>query len=234
LSDPIADSIVMVDERNTGWRRVLTRPSAYEMAQGLIGAERAFDRLVAEYLRPAANMVLVDIGCGTGKLGKRLSSLNYWGFDPNPGYIAAAHRDQVPNTFVAAIGDRDLLSRLPRSADLVTLLGVFHHLDDSLVDQGARLAASLLAENGRMISFDPAFVDGQSTVAKRLAAADRGRFVRTPDQLERLLAPHFPKLQCSIEHSFLRVPYTHVLFTGHASAAAPVVYTTSQGGQDED
>ena len=74
----------------------------------------------------------------------------------------------------------------PGTFDLAPANGVVHHLDDDQALALYRLARSALKPGGRFVSFDGAFVDGQSAVARMFLRNDRGRHVRRAEDYERL------------------------------------------------
>lgn len=204
-------------ERNDGIRSILLRASVYRLAQRLLGADKSSTRLASEVIRSGPNTVVVDIGCGTADIADYIEFGSYVGFDPNQPYVdGAAERlrdrfgDRV-KIFKAGVGDKGLTERLPARVDLAIMMGVLHHLDDQLADEALRLAADLVADRGRFISFDPGWVSGQPRIAKALIARDRGQYVRTAEATEALLRRHFSDVTISVHHNFLSVPYTHLV-----------------------
>ncbi len=65
-------------------------------------------------------------------------------------------------------------------------IGLLHHLDDHAVAKLARFTARMLSPNGRFVSIDPAFVEGQNPIGRWLAARDSGENVRAPDAYQAL------------------------------------------------
>ena len=73
----------MTKEKKGIWNS-LKLPIIYDFVQNLIGGDRPRRILVDEYIRPKANMKILDIGCGTGKFIEWLpADVNYTGFDFN-------------------------------------------------------------------------------------------------------------------------------------------------------
>lgn len=203
-------------ERNDGIRGLLRMASVYQAAQRLIGGDRTTRRVRDEIVRSSVDDILVDIGCGTADLADSVPFREYYGFDPHSGYITEASERLEPEfgervkVFVDSIGAPGLADRLPGDVDLVTSIGVLHHVDDVLAGQLLALAADMAGEDGRFVSLDPAFVDGQSAIARFLASRDRGQHVRTASEVQALVEQHFTNVRCTVHHDLLRVPYTHV------------------------
>ncbi len=212
-------------ERNRGLRRALLIAPVYQVAQRAIAGPQAAVRVVEELIRPEPSSVIVDIGCGTADIAERLQCARYVGFDPNPPYVAAATDrlrqagDDRSEVFVGRIGDDDLRGQLPNRADIVIMMGVLHHLDDRLSLAAIELAADLVGDSGRFVSLDPAFVDGQSRIARELARRDRGSHVRRPAEMRALMDQVFRSVDLQVHHDLLRVPYTHI--SVQASDPAP-------------
>jgi SAM-dependent methyltransferase len=203
-------------ERNDGIRRMLRLAPVYRAVQRSIGGERTRQRVRNEVIRSSADDLIVDIGCGTSEIADYVLFGEYYGFDPHEKYVDEACSRLTPefgdrvSVFVGSIGEEGIDSRLPARADLVTSIGVLHHVDDELADSLLELAARLAGGSGRFVSLDPAYHDGQPAVARFLASRDRGQHVRRSDEVEALVRRHFSAVECTVHHDLLRVPYTHV------------------------
>ena len=90
-------------------------------------------------------------------------------------------------------------------------IGVLHHLDDDEVLAALQTAKTVLASDGRFVSVDPTFADGQHPIGRFLASRDRGQHVRTPNETEALVTQVFNDVSVRTRHDLLRVPYSHVL-----------------------
>jgi SAM-dependent methyltransferase len=153
----------------------------------------------------------VDIGCGTGELVRYLPETDYVGFDARKEYVQAAQarHGQRGRFLHARVGNAPLVSEAP--FDLAIAFGVIHHLDDAEADLLFAEARSALKPGGRLVTYDPCRVTGQSRVARWLISMDRGRAIRTPAALGKLAAAHFSDIRTDVRHDFLRIPYTHVV-----------------------
>ncbi|HEY5806923.1 MAG TPA: class I SAM-dependent methyltransferase [Povalibacter sp.] len=196
----------------SGLRVVLSNPLVYTALQDVLGATNARARVCSDYIRAKPGDNVVDVGCGPAEALRFLpSGINYYGFDLSPDYIESARR---------SYGDRgsfhcaDVTQLAPGEippCDVAVAFGVLHHLDD---DGAKRLIEGLharLAPGGRLITLDPAFVPGQSLVARKLAQWDRGQNVRTPQGYLDLVSARYATKQIHTHHDYLRVPYTLVV-----------------------
>jgi cyclopropane fatty-acyl-phospholipid synthase-like methyltransferase len=192
-------------------RPILDRPFYYEFYHKLVGAEYRNHVLVEEYIRPQADERLLDIGCGPGSMMPFLPPCHYMGFDTNESYIAFARKhygtrgefvcDRVSNTTVHRFGN----------FDIVLAFGLTHHLDDSEAQDLFRLGYAALKPGGRMITHDGCYAPGQSAAKRYLLSRDRGRFVRTQEQYERLARSSFNSVQSDLRDDVLRIPYTTLI-----------------------
>ncbi len=168
--------------------------------------------VAAEYLRVRAGDRILDIGCGVADILESIDDdVEYVGFDPNPSYVAAAvarygHRA----TFTTASVGLEVPSD---SFSIVIAIGVLHHLDDDDATTLFDPARNALTTGGRFVSVDPTFVSDQPRIARALIKADRGRCVRTPDELEALAHPILPDVRINVRTDLLRMPYTHAILT---------------------
>lgn len=191
----------------TGIRSVLSIPSIYRLLQKIMGAEGTRKALVKNYLKPQVGMRILDIGCGPADILNYLPDVEYYGFDISASYIAKAkQRFGDRGTFCAKnLGTKDL-EELPKF-DLVLMLGVLHHMDDTVASHMFEMIKKSLKPKGRLITLDGVFEDGQSPLARFLISKDRGQNVRTGREYSELAQIVFSKVDRSIIHKAF-IPYT--------------------------
>ncbi len=195
----------------TGIRRIFSVPSVYSFAQRAVGADKLRNALVNDILRIEPGLKIVDIGCGPADILEHLPEVDYVGFDHSESYIDSARtRFGDRGRFInMAAGGVDLDDFAPR--DLAMSVGVLHHLDDDEVLDALQTAKAVLGAEGRFVSVDPTFAEGQHPVGRFLASCDRGRHVRTPAETEALVTQVFNDVTVQARHDLLRIPYSHVL-----------------------
>jgi SAM-dependent methyltransferase len=195
----------------TGIRAIFSLPSAYRLAQNIIGAESFRQTLVGEILRVEPEARVLDIGCGTADILDHLPSIDYVGFDHSEGYIDSARaRFGGRGRFVAGTAGAEALADVG-ARDLAIAIGVLHHLDDVQAAEALELAHRALRPGGRFVSVDPTFAAGQHRIGRWLAGRDRGQHVRTPAQTADLVSVVFPDTAVDVRHDLLRIPYSHVI-----------------------
>lgn len=195
----------------TGIRRIFSVPSVYSFAQRAVGADKLRNALVNDILRIEPGLKIVDIGCGPADILEHLPEVDYVGFDHSESYIDSARtRFGDRGRFInMAAGDVDLDEFAP--CDLAMSVGVLHHLDDDEVLDALQTAKAVLGAEGRFVSVDPTFAEGQHPVGRFLASRDRGQHVRTPAETEALVTQVFNDVTVQARHDLLRIPYSHVL-----------------------
>jgi SAM-dependent methyltransferase len=194
----------------SGVRRLLALPAAYDGFQALMGAPAARLRWIRECIRPFPRARILDIGCGTAELLSLLpADADYTGFDMSPAYIEAARRRYGGRgRFLCAKAD----AFVPEDGfDIAMAFGVLHHLDDAesrKVFAGARKA---LKPSGRMVTLDGTFTESQSALSRFAVSRDRGRNVRSPEGYASLARDAFAHVEVSVWDDALRIPYHHAI-----------------------
>jgi len=194
---------------------------AYNFLQRLLGAERARAILVSEYFPIKPKMRMLDIGCGTAEILHHLpADVDYVGFDASEAYICHAVRHFGDRgRFSAELVESATLDGLGRF-DLVLAFGLLHHLGDEEVHSLFSLVANALDVGGKLVTIDPAYVDGQNPFARWLIGRDRGQNVRSPEGYAALAYEHFDDVRCNVHHDLLYIPYTHTVLECRATGMA--------------
>jgi SAM-dependent methyltransferase len=192
-------------------RSILGIPAVYRLFQFVVGGTSYRRRYVRDYLRPKAGDRVLDIGCGPCDILECLPDVDYVGIDLSPKYIEAARaRFGGRGRFISKPVEEVAVEE-PGSFDIVMANGLIHHLDDTSALGVFGLARAAIKPTGRFVSFDGAFVPGQSRVAQMLLNNDRGKFVRSPEAYASLASRVFPEVKVTVRHDLLRIPYTYVL-----------------------
>ena len=137
-------------------RRILEKPTVYNLLQQAIGADHFRTRYVEEYVQPFSGARILDIACGPGTILDYLpESVEYTGVDLNPRYIATAKSKygRRAQSFCAPVSQAPW-ERLQEEFDIVLANAVFYHLDDNEADQLISSASHYLRSGGSMVSFD--------------------------------------------------------------------------------
>lgn len=198
-------------QNTTGLRSFLSSSAAYRQFQYLMGAQASRAAFVRDYIRAPDGASLLDVGCGPADILDHLPrGVKYWGFDISERYIAAARtRFGSRGQFVAKEFQPSDLASLP-PFDVVTAIGLFHHLDDGTAATLLDTIRRALKPGGRLVSLDGVFERGQNPMARWLISMDRGRHVRTGAQYREIFSRAFPAPRITIQHRRW-IPYTYCL-----------------------
>jgi SAM-dependent methyltransferase len=192
-------------------RDILAKPCIYSLFARFIGATRGRRLYIQRHVRPRAGDRILDIGCGPADILEALPQVDYHGFDLSAEYIESARkRFGARGHFNVEAVNLELLKKYV-GFDLVLATGVLHHLSDTEAVDLFHVAKTALRANGRLITLDGCFLEGQSPLARHLLKRDRGRYVRNETDYVALARNVFNNVQPFLTTELLRIPYTHII-----------------------
>jgi SAM-dependent methyltransferase len=192
--------------------RFLRSPSLYiHWQRTILGADRLRQICLDDFLKLREGERVLDIGCGPGYILDYMPPVDYVGFDIEPRYIeyARRHYSDRGRFFCERFSQAHVKKFKP--FDAIMLLGIIHHLDDVVAEDLFDLLAKCLAPNGRVVTLDPCLTPTQSRVARWVAQADRGGFVRDERAYRRLGGDHFADVEARIVNNICRIPSTELI-----------------------
>jgi SAM-dependent methyltransferase len=194
-------------------RLLLEKPFVYQLFSLMVGAKHSRSVYVNNFVKPEAGDKILDIGCGPADILDHLPKVDYYGFDISPSYIdaAIARHGENGHFYCERVSEAKAFIEQANTFDIALATGVLHHLDDAEATGLFEIAKRALAPGGRLVTFDGAYVDGQSRIARYFLSRDRGQYVRSPEAYAALASRVFGKVDVSIHHNLLRIPYTHVI-----------------------
>lgn len=192
-------------------RSLLNLPSVYRAFTSAVTVD--LSQFIAEYLQPQPGSRVLDIGCGPGDMLAHLPNVQYVGFDIDEQYIQSAIErfGSRGKFFCRKVSEQVLHEMQEEKFDIVTAIGVVHHLDDAEAADLFRLAHNVLRPGGMLVTRDGCYTPDQSLVVRKLLDMDRGRYVRTQEQYLALAHSVFEKCTPSLRQDLLRIPYNHLI-----------------------
>ena len=191
-------------------RYILRIPFIYTTYQKLVGGYRARKLFVENMVKVVPNQKILDIGCGPGDILDFLPTVNYLGIDLDSNYIEKAKKKYENRGKFICTTITDFTISEPGSFDIVIASGVLHHLNDTESIKLFEVAYNALKFNGRLITYDGCYIKHQNLISKLFLKLDRGKFVRTKNEYEKLASHHFSNVKSIIEEEYFRIPYTSI------------------------
>ena len=121
---------------------------------------------------------ILDVGCSTGICGQTIFDVannNYLGIDITPRYIKYAKNKFTNGKY--AVMDGTNMKLESDSIDLVSFIGVWHHMDDNTISKCLKEVKRVLKKDGRLLVAEPVFT-ANSLLSNILLSLDRGKFIR--------------------------------------------------------
>ena len=188
--------------------QLLRLQPVYDFYQNLVGGV-SYRTSIVENLVKLGKPVYLDLGCGTATIAKRLnSSTRYIGIDNSDNYLKKA-REVFPQHqfFNKDLGKKSWNESLETMGSTVaTGLGLLHHLDDKSAMSFLESCRSILEKESLLFTVDPVIVKDTSPVARWFAENDRGKFIRNPDQLEKMFQQVGFTVEVAVRKKQFRIP----------------------------
>jgi SAM-dependent methyltransferase len=191
---------------------ILSIPIIYNGLQGIVGAMRAREIVIRDYLQPKSDDMILDIGCGTGYVINYLQNCRYIGFDINEVYINYANKKYGHRgEFHCNYATKELLKSYG-GFDCVMMNGLIHHLNDSASVSILSLAKSVLKYGGIIIGLDGCYKNNLGSFGRWMLNNDRGKFVRDKSGYEAVLHKVFEDTYSEIREDLFIIPYNCLIW----------------------
>ena len=198
-------------EKTSGIYKLVTIPGFYEFIQNSLGGASARHAFKKQFFGDIAGKRALEVGCGPGTWFPELADCaEYLGMDWNGEHIAQANQKYGSDNVRFVQGDvsRDIPQDTP-GYDFVFAFGILHHLDDGQALSLLKSVSGLLSPEGRFISVDPVYHNGQNFFAKWMNDRDSGQNIRREQEYGALAKNAFANVATSLCTDKLRIPYSH-------------------------
>ena len=165
---------------------LLSNPRVYRAAQKLLapGADYYFRKLVSVLANISDERSWLDVGCGPDSRVP-IPAGGLIALDVSERYISAANREGC----TGCVGGATQLPFPANHFGAVWTVGLLHHLSDTDVVSALTEMVRVCDKSGQIFVFDAVLPEPRwrRLPAYLIRRADRGRFMRTQSELERLL-----------------------------------------------
>ena len=166
--------------------KILSIPAVFHLEQRLCNNYGNVKAEFSDYVDRGALRVL-DVGCSTGTCGQALFDTTrheYTGIDITERYIAYAQRKYPFSRYL--VMDGRALTFDDQSFDVVSFVGVLHHMDDATATASLEQARRVLKKTGVLLVAEPVF-SPNAVLSNLFLSIDRGKFIREAGHYEKLL-----------------------------------------------
>lgn len=200
---------------------LLKAPICYNLLQISVGAEGFRNRFLKSLLEEDNSFShFMDMGCGPGVNRKIIGDqFDYVGVDLSDSYIKKAKskfESYSTTTFVQGDLTKNLEPySLLNSADSTMGLAfaLWHHLNDEQVGSVLRNIHEATSGNLTISSIDPIITEDSSRFAVWLAHNDRGPYLRTEEEFEKLYSNNGFSVNMEIYRNQMRIPGNIIAIT---------------------
>jgi cyclopropane fatty-acyl-phospholipid synthase-like methyltransferase len=193
-----------------GVRKIINISYVYDFIQFLAGSSLAYKHIIKIMDNPGS---ILDIGCGTSEILKYIpEQIVYLGYDFNEGYITTAknrYSDRKKTEFKTLKADVEV--NFQKKFDCILVLGLLHHLTDDEVESVFETAQKHMDRNSVLITIDPIVHEKTSLAARYLISKDRGKAIRSTEQIFELATLRFSKIEFDLRNDLNNFPWSHVI-----------------------
>lgn len=201
-----------MSQKTSGIRAILSLPAIYKSFQKIFGKSDANEIILNEYIKPNHGDKILDIGCGPANwLNYMPSDATYIGVDLSKEYIEEAKKNFGDKGIFINKDVKDIDFEELGAPDVVILMGVMHHLEDSELLSLLKSIKKISKSSTRVITLDGCFTSTQGLIAKYLLKLDRGQNVRGINEYSEIVSEVF-KSNYYIREDLTRLPYTFIVF----------------------
>jgi cyclopropane fatty-acyl-phospholipid synthase-like methyltransferase len=189
--------------------------AVYDFYQTMVGGVRYRSRIVGE-LGQLNKPSFLDLGCGTATIARELNSeVKYIGIDNSENYLTKAKHDFPQHKFLNKnLSEKNWEQELLHLGPVVASgLGLLHHLDDKSAETFLGSCREILDKDSLLFTVDPVIVNDTNKIARWFANNDRGKFIRSPEQMQRIFRDSGFKADIKIKKLQFRIPLDTVEVT---------------------
>jgi SAM-dependent methyltransferase len=95
--------------------------------------------------------------------------------------------------------------------DVVLLMGLLHHLDDSTAVKLLMTIKRVMKPDGRLVTLDGGYRSGQPAIARIFLDNDRGKYIRDEHGYAKIAGEVFSKVEPVVREDLFHIPYTAVV-----------------------
>ena len=190
--------------------KFLSLPLAYDLFQRAVGSAKYIENLTVKTLAKESNFVL-DLGCGTGRaISKLHDQSSYLGMDLSSDYILKAKKVETAanvTLITDSVSGNSWLKHVNTEIPVTGIArGLYHHLPDYDLNKMLENLSKRVIVGSTINSMDPVVMKDSSTLASWVARNDRGKFLRSPNEMQKVMLQHGFSLEFAIEKRVIRLP----------------------------
>lgn len=197
-----------MSEKKNIFYKYISKSNIYLLIQKIMSATKIREEFVYTLVKNKRNLNVLDIGCGPANILRKLSLINYYGYDIDINHINYAKKKFANKNFkfFNKIFSKKEIYILPKF-DFVLLLGIIHHLDNKNFKKILILIKKVLKKNGKLLILDNVLTKDQNLIAKFLIKMDKGKNVRSLEKYKSFLQKNYLIEKIKIKNQKF-IPYT--------------------------
>lgn len=154
----------------------------------------AVKKIIRGFLKRYQPTAILDLGCGSGSLAPLFKKSSYLGFDIDKNLIEYAKGRHPKYKFTALDSTK---FNLNQKFDMILIVGVLHHLNNLDTNKTLLLMKKHLKKGGHILIIEAILpIFKINLIGAYLRSIDKGHFIRTATEYEKLIAGHFSIISC--------------------------------------